>query len=378
MNNDLLPTILIVDDHPLNRQLFRKRLENNYRIITAKSGKEAINLTNTDNPDLILLDVIMPGMNGYEVCRILKSKKHTQDIPIIFLTSLNETKDEVRGLEAGGIDYIIKPINTLLLQTRIRNHLALRTAQKKLQKYNENLEALVEKRSNELSIAYRRLEKLDLTKDDFLHAISHELRTPLNGVFGIGQLLVEEVEKKDDTNELIKLFNNSTNRLRHTVDSALLFAQLQRDDHTLETLEINLKSIFTKIKQNGLKIDDSQILSVRINANDKLLEEALITLLRAAQILSDPDKRIRIELTDNNPSHISINIHSYGKILKQNTIDNFWKLFSYERSSSFLEPLGLQLPIAYELISAMNGFVEIHNKNDDGTIINVKLVKSRE
>ncbi len=378
MSNNPLSTILIVDDHPMNRQLMLERLKNNYRILTAESGKEAIDLTNTEFPDLILLDIIMPGMDGYEVCKILKNKKSTQDIPVIFLTSLNEAKDEFRGLKAGGIDYISKPINTHLLQIRIKNHLALRTAQKKLQKYNENLEALVAKRSDELTTAYRRLEKMDLTKDDFLHAISHELRTPLNGVFGVGQLLVKEVEKKDDTNELIKLFHTSSNRLRHTIDSALLFAQLQRDDHTLETKDVNLESVIKKINQSGLAIDESQILSVRIRANDKLLEESLLTLLRATQILTDPDKKIKIDVTDDNPSYATIHIHSYGKTLKQNTIDNFWKLFSYERSSSFLEPLGLQLPIASELITAMNGSVEIYNKSDGGIIFNIQLVKSRE
>lgn len=126
MNVKSRQKILIVDDVPENLEIINGILEEDYEVFLATSGKQAIDIAVAENPDLILLDVMMPDMNGYDVCRELKSHKQFRHIPIIFLTSMNNPESEAKGLELGAIDYIIKPFNPDIVEMRIKNHLELK------------------------------------------------------------------------------------------------------------------------------------------------------------------------------------------------------------------------------------------------------------
>lgn len=118
-------TLLLVDDEPVNLRVLKQTLGEEYRLIFAKCGKEALRLVAQENPDLILLDVMMPGMTGLEVCTTLKTDKSTSKIPIIFVTALNDAVDEANGLNAGAVDYISKPISPAVVRARVKTHLSL-------------------------------------------------------------------------------------------------------------------------------------------------------------------------------------------------------------------------------------------------------------
>ena len=117
--------ILIVDDEANNLQVLRHILQDDYRLVFAKSGVKALELVNKEKPDLILLDVMMPEMSGHEVCRILKTQPHTRSIPVIFVTALSDINDEKLGFELGAVDYITKPVSPPIVRARIKNHLSL-------------------------------------------------------------------------------------------------------------------------------------------------------------------------------------------------------------------------------------------------------------
>ncbi|WP_024930285.1 two-component system response regulator [Methylophilus sp. OH31] len=117
--------ILIVDDEPLNLKVLKQVLQDNYRLSFAKNGMDALELVKKERPGLILLDVMMPGMTGFEVCRQLKSDPETNTIPVIFVTALAEEADESEGFAAGGVDYINKPISPALVRARVKTHLSL-------------------------------------------------------------------------------------------------------------------------------------------------------------------------------------------------------------------------------------------------------------
>jgi diguanylate cyclase (GGDEF)-like protein len=119
-------TILIVDDIPDNIRLLGAILQPNYQLLIANNGKEAITLAQEKSPDLILLDVMMPEMNGYEVCQRLRDTPGTRDIPIIFVTAMDQIEDEVMGLEIGAIDYLTKPVHPLITRLRVKNQLELK------------------------------------------------------------------------------------------------------------------------------------------------------------------------------------------------------------------------------------------------------------
>lgn len=119
------PLILAVDDEASNLQLLRQILQDHYRLLFAKDGARALELARREQPDLLLLDVMMPGMSGYEVCGALKANPATASIPVIFVTALTETDDEVEGFEAGAVDYITKPVSPPIVRARVRTHLSL-------------------------------------------------------------------------------------------------------------------------------------------------------------------------------------------------------------------------------------------------------------
>lgn len=122
-------TLLLVDDEPANLQVLRHTLQNDYRLLFAKDGNRALELIRDDKPSLVLLDIMMPGMSGYEVCEALKADESTVDIPVIFITALTDASNEEKGLNVGAIDYISKPFNPGIVRARVRNHLKLAQAE---------------------------------------------------------------------------------------------------------------------------------------------------------------------------------------------------------------------------------------------------------
>jgi putative two-component system response regulator len=146
-------TLLIVDDEPINISVLMDLLKADYRLVAARNGDQALQRAMGDSPpDLILMDVMMPGMDGYEVCRRLKSEARTRDIPVIFVTAMSDEKDEQRGLALGAVDYVTKPISPPIVEARVRNHVALRQARQALAMQNQILEQRVAERTHELAV----------------------------------------------------------------------------------------------------------------------------------------------------------------------------------------------------------------------------------
>ena len=146
-----MPTVLVVDDAPDNRMILSELLKPLYRVIEAPDGETAMRMAAAEQPDIILLDVVMTGMSGFDVCRQLKSQGQTRGIPVIFLTSLNAPEDETRGLVLGGVDYITKPVNPPVVMARVANHLRLRAASEFLRDQNAFLEQEISRRTREVT-----------------------------------------------------------------------------------------------------------------------------------------------------------------------------------------------------------------------------------
>ncbi|NEP85300.1 MAG: response regulator, partial [Okeania sp. SIO3B3] len=163
-------TVLVVDDNPTNLGVVSQYLQDyGYRVLTARSGMDALNRAELASPGLILLDVMMPGMDGFETCRHLKANPLTQSIPVIFMTALTETAHKVTGFAVGAVDYVTKPLHQEEVMARVETHLRLR-------ELNAELEQKVAQRTAELDNAYQLLERLDQAKADFIQVMSHELR----------------------------------------------------------------------------------------------------------------------------------------------------------------------------------------------------------
>jgi len=180
------PTILIVDDTPDNIMLLSRLLKDKYHTKVATNGSTALQVAcATPDLDLILLDVMMPGMDGYETCRQLKANPATSDIPVIFLTAKNQIEDEAMGLSVGAVDYLGKPISPPILFARVNTHLTLRAARKQLEEHNQNLERMVQQRTAQLLLLQEALilamasmaETRDGGPSNHLRRTQHYVRT---------------------------------------------------------------------------------------------------------------------------------------------------------------------------------------------------------
>lgn len=140
MSDKELPKILLVDDAPINLEILNESLKDDYDVVSCENGPDAIRLALTDpQPDIILLDIMMPGMSGYEVCQKLKDDRQTADIPIIFLTALAEEENEERGITLGAVDYITKPFSIPIVQARIKTQLDLKLSRDQLARKSAQL-----------------------------------------------------------------------------------------------------------------------------------------------------------------------------------------------------------------------------------------------
>jgi len=176
-------TILIVDDEYINRFLLKDILEQTgYRTIDTDDGSEALKIATKNKIDLILLDIMMPGMDGYEVCRRLKEDERTTGIPVIFVTALTETDSLIKGFSMGAEDYVSKPINEDEVKARVQTHLKLKAAVDKIRQYNEELEQVVAESAKELIRSERQAAFGQL-----IQGIVHNLKGPLTSIRGSSQ-----------------------------------------------------------------------------------------------------------------------------------------------------------------------------------------------
>jgi signal transduction histidine kinase len=215
------PTVLVVDDNRLNIDLLVDVLKDDYKLLVALNGVTALDIVRNVLPDIILLDIMMPEMDGYEVCRRLKSDERTGQIPVIFITAKSQSEDEAKGLALGAVDYITKPVNPAIVQARIRTHLAL---------YNQNreLEEKVRKRTLELERSKEKADEASRAKSAFLANISHELRTPLNHIMGLSSLLLE-IDTDPERLELIRPLHDGAAQLAGLFDQLLDLTMLESD-----------------------------------------------------------------------------------------------------------------------------------------------------
>ncbi|MDJ0733310.1 MAG: hybrid sensor histidine kinase/response regulator [Nostocaceae cyanobacterium] len=196
-------TILVVDDNPTNLKVLCGAIANSgWEILVATDGESAIEQTEYAQPDLILLDIMMPGIDGFETCQRLKANPDTQDIPILFMTALSDTVDKVKGLSLGAVDYITKPFQTEEVLARVNVHLKLRYLSKKLEMQNVELEKIVEERTEQLSQTLDNLKQSQIqlvqtekmsSLGQLVAGIAHEMNNPLGYLIGNADLLNEYI-----------------------------------------------------------------------------------------------------------------------------------------------------------------------------------------
>ncbi|MBF0449616.1 MAG: response regulator [Candidatus Magnetomorum sp.] len=260
------PTILIVDDVPINLKVVRAHLEpSGYKVLEAGSGQEAL-IQAEQRPDLILMDIMMPDMDGMETCRRLKANPHTAEIPVIFLSALTDPESRTGALAIGGVDFIIKPFDEEELIARVKIHLTLRYQKIQLEKYAAELEQMVEDRTRQLIHADRLA-----TLGTFSAGMAHEINNP--NTFIAGNIQVLQLFWKTAGPILKKhIAEDSTGRLINTVNEIEdIFDDMLEGSRRITSIVNSLK---TYARQGGVNKETIQLLSI-IDDALKLLQHRL-------------------------------------------------------------------------------------------------------
>jgi signal transduction histidine kinase len=342
-------TILVVDDTPDNLALISNLLKNDYQVKVANCGAKALQIATSDSPpDLILLDIMMPDMDGYEVCRQLKLKPKSMNIPVIFITANTEVEDEKKGLDLGAVDYITKPVSPPILLARVNNHLILQEKSKALK--------------NAVVVA----EKANRAKSEFLSSMSHELRSPLNAIIGFAQLMESEtpppnLSQKESISQILK----AGWHLLKLINEILDLAKIEHRQISLSTEVVSISEILLECRplveqqalQRDIKLffpDISQPLFVY--ADRTRLKQILINLLTNAIKYNSKPGSIHVECSKNSPEIIRVSIADTGLGLTEEKLEQLFQPFNrLGQEDGKEEGTGIGLTVCKRMVELMGG-----------------------
>ncbi len=368
--------ILLVDDNPKNLQVAMNILsKEGYNLIYAQDGKKAIELTLTNDFDLILLDVMMPQMDGYTVCEKLKSEAKTKDIPIIFLTVKDEEKDIVQGFECGGVDYVTKPFYTAVLLKRVQTHLMLAHITKDL---NKEVAQQVEKARLQDQILFQQSKMASM--GEMIANIAHQWRQPLGAISATNLLIKTKfaVDKFEYSTEKgvdeCKTFVDTklddiadyVSTLSSTIDDFRNFFNPQKDMQLFDlkqTIQKSIKLLEANFKDSKIQIvDNSQ--NIKITGLENELSQVLINILNNAKealMQNDTkDKKLIFITSREENDFIEISIKDSGGGIKENILDKIFE--PYFTTKHQTQGTGIGLYMTKEIIEKhMNGVIKAKN-----------------
>jgi two-component system sensor histidine kinase/response regulator len=379
--------ILAVDDNPKSLKVLAALLAPlGYQVDYAFSGQEAVALVENESYDLILLDIMMPGMDGYETCIRIKSVYRNKLVPVIFLTGKTDMASLSKAFTSGGVDYIIKPFSPEELLARVRNHLELKSSRQQLLEVNSWLEKKVQERTEalrsaheELEKAYRSLQSLDKAKSDFLNMINHEIRTPLNSILGFSSILQEEVESPE-MKEHADFIYNSSMRLEKFLAVVLQLTELIARDRPLRMKSVMLGDILdecllecfplTTKKNISIKIDQ-EMQTLKAVVNESLIKNCLLGVLDNAIEFSPSKGDIRISVA-REKGFAGYEITDQGPGFSEQALENLFRLFGLGEQH-IDQNVGLDLCLAKMVMDAHNGKVEVHNNPGSGASVRLLI-----
>ena len=376
--------VLAVDDNPKNIQVIGSILmEANYEVGFAMDGKQALELlTESKDYDLVLLDVNMPVMNGFETCKAMRHTEFLREIPVIFLTALNEPENILTGFDVGGQDYVSKPFNSKELLSRVKTHLDLKRSKDQLKMVNQWLEIKVKERTQDLQkanadleIANTELIFLDKAKGDFLEKLSHEIRAPLAGIMGFITVLQNEINPSELL-ELLKYLDVSAARLERFTTTSMLITELRTKTTSIVREEVMVDDLIEYVKQrqsDQIELRNMSILvegavdTITINGEKNLLEICFESLVDNALKFSPTGSKLTISIK-RNEDQVVCTFVDQGRRFTGETLTKIYDLLSL-KDKQFEDNEALDIALVNLIMNAHLGKMEVTNNEIGGTTI---------
>ncbi|MCL2202940.1 MAG: response regulator [Defluviitaleaceae bacterium] len=362
-------TLLIVDDNASNLMELTHILRNEYRIFAIKDGSAALEKAKEAQPDLILLDIIMPGMNGFDIFNKLQKNDKTAHIPVMFITGMNDGERE--GLLAGAVDYIRKPFDTTVVRLRVGNQIKIINLQRNLIK-----SAAVAEAANR-------------SKTSFLANMSHEIRTPMNAIMGITDILMENKALPHDVTVKLNKIYSSSQMLVALVNDILDITQIESGNMKIKPVDYDVAAMINEAVQlNIIRINKKPIefilkiegdIPVVLHGDLLRIKQIMNNLLSNAFKYTDAGKvvlQVRCEPLDEGNTMLIISVSDTGYGMSEEQLSklyNDYTRFVPERDGITIEGTGLGLAITHRLVMLLNADISVRSKQNEGTHFTVRL-----
>jgi C4-dicarboxylate-specific signal transduction histidine kinase len=382
LNNDTTDkaTILVIDDTPDNLTIMSNLLEDKYTVKVANRGEKGLKIARSDSPpDLILLDIMMPEMDGYEVCKLLKADPKTADIPIIFLTAKNEVEDEISGFTLGAVDYITKPIQADVTLARIQRHLAIKKVQDKQREIAEKLrKQLVH------------MQKIS-SMGQMTEGVAHEFNNILCGILGytgISKMIIEDIQNdkcKDDLGKSLTKVEKSVQKATSLIDKMLIYCNqhnfsVGKVSGVRPTVDVINEVLVTQDEDVKIELDllINEIIEMDATALHQVLENLLKNAVYAIEDNSEGVIKISLKATHltNDISCLACAKPIDAECIELTVSDNgsgmdletMTKMFDpFFTTKEVGEGVGLGLSVVSGFVHQANGHIFVDSKLGTGT-----------
>ncbi|KLU65945.1 phytochrome-like protein cph1 [Desulfosporosinus acididurans] len=353
------PEILLVDDTPEHIETAVMMLrESNFKVRIATKGSTAFKLIEQHPPDLILLDVYMPEMDGFDICRILKTESDFNYIPIIFLTSSNDAESIKKGFELGAQDYVVKPFNTSELLARVHTHIKLKKQTESLLKSNQEL-------------------------DSFCYTVAHDLKAPLLSLRKLTEYLALDYSTLLDNDglELIDTIQQKSQEVVKLVDHLLELSRMSEMPMNIEP--INLEQLFRKVYDELINLEPPRNVNLRINYIPFIQGDPVMIKLLVINILSNALKYTRIRKdacidisSSENETEYIISVRDNGAGFDMRYASRLFSVFQRLHSQNEFEGSGVGLAIVQKILKRHHGLAWMTGKVDEGATFYFSLPKT--
>ncbi len=355
--------VLIVDDNPKITAIAKVHLKKEaLEVISAENGKSALESAQKDSPDLILLDVDMPDMSGFEVCQVLKSNTELCLIPVIFLTATDDNASRIKGLDLGAADYVTKPFDSSELRARVRATLRTKKLQDQQATLNLELEERVEQRTEKINRLLRQ-------KDAFVNQLSHDLKTPLTPLVALLPMVANRTEDKE-SKKMLDLVMDNVDYMKNLTEMTLQFARLgsASTELKLETIDLVseirniIESLSPIFEEKGINAVDNTTAAPDIEVDRMLIKELLHNLISNAVKYTNENGIVTFDVITNGES-VEVSVKDNGVGMSEEQIKRvFEEFYKVDDSRNDRSSTGLGLAICQRIIEKHGGSIRAESQ----------------